>query len=147
MAKPKQIFTEKEKKLILALYEAGKTDEQVASVLGMAKTTVIDACKYNGLTDTIKEAKEKPDDVVERSLYERANGYEHPEEKIFCNDGVIVRATTTKKYPPDPVSMIFWLKNRRPEKWREKTELKVDVTDDLAELLRKARERASTERK
>lgn len=127
MAKPKQIFSDREKKLIIALYEEGKTDEQVSSVLGIERKAFLNMCEYNGLTSTIKEAKEKPDDVVERSLYERANGYEHPEEKIFCNNGEIVRTTTIKKYPPDPVSMIFWLKNRRSDRWREKQEVDVNL--------------------
>jgi hypothetical protein len=32
-----------------------------------------------------------------------------------------------KHYPPDPTSMIFWLKNRQPQKWRDKHDL--DITD------------------
>jgi len=34
----------------------------------------------------------------------------------------IVQPELIKYYPPDPVSIIFWLKNRKPEQWRDKQE-------------------------
>ena len=63
-----------------------------------------------------------PDKQVERALFERACGYKHPEDKIFCHEGEITIQPTIKHYPPDPVSMIFWLKNRQKDKWRDKVE-------------------------
>lgn len=71
----------------------------------------------------VKVARGSLDDDVERSLYERAMGFEHDEEKIFCSEGDIVRADTRKKYAPDTVAAIFWLKNRRPERWRDRKEI------------------------
>ncbi len=73
-------------------------------------------------SDSLKDWKAEYDERVERSLVERAMGYSHPEEKIFCANGEIVRAECVKHYPPDPTSMIFWLKNRQPAKWRDKQE-------------------------
>ena len=32
------------------------------------------------------------------------------------------RTVTTKEIPPDVTAAIFWLKNRRPEKWRDRHE-------------------------
>lgn len=83
----------------------------------------------NWLTDgaeffqAVKLARGNLDDCVERSLFERAMGFEHDEEKIFCSEGDIVRAGTRKKYAPDTVAAIFWLKNRRPERWRDRREI------------------------
>jgi hypothetical protein len=34
-----------------------------------------------------------------------------------------------KEYQPDTTSIIFWLKNRRPDKWRDKTEHDVNVNE------------------
>ena len=70
-------------------------------------------------TMAIKAGKEASDARVERSLYQRANGYSHPAVKAFMTrDGKIVEHHYIEHYPPDPTSMIWWLKNRRPDRWR-----------------------------
>jgi hypothetical protein len=40
---------------------------------------------------------------------------------------------TTKHYPPDTAAAIIWLKNRQPERWRDKIEQEVKVTKDVAD--------------
>ena len=72
MAKPKVMFNESEKHLITALYEMGKTDEEIARVLGIPRKTFTDRIKYNGLTAVIKECKDSADTKVEASLYREA---------------------------------------------------------------------------
>ncbi|WHP44221.1 hypothetical protein [Pasteurella multocida] len=57
--------------------------------------------------------------VAER-LYKRALGYEAPDVDIRVIENKIVETPLIKHYPPDPTSAIFWLKNRQPEKWRDK---------------------------
>jgi len=93
--------------------------------------------RYPEFFTTLKDWKETADAEVERSLYERALGYEVKEEKIFCNNGEIVRAETIRHYPPDPTSMIFWLKNRKPEQWRDKQEHSFEGIDSLLAEIRK----------
>ena len=58
---------------------------------------------------------------MENSLLKRALGYEYTEERIEVSekDGRKV-VQTVKTVPPDTTAQIFWLKNRRPDKWREK---------------------------
>lgn len=68
---------------------------------------------------SIKVAKEVADDRVERSLFARANGYEHDEVDIRVVANAIVQTPTRKYYPPDTTAAIFWLKNRKPKEWRE----------------------------
>ena len=64
--------------------------------------------------------KQAADDRVERSLYQRANGYLHRAVKVFMRrDGTTVEHKYIEHYPPDPTSMCFWLKNRRPDRWRD----------------------------
>lgn len=67
----------------------------------------------------LKAGKEEADDRVERSLFARANGYEHDEVDIRVVDKEIVQTPIRKYYPPDTTAAIFWLKNRRPDQWRE----------------------------
>jgi hypothetical protein len=38
---------------------------------------------------------------------------------VFCYEGEIITHVHEKHYPPDPTAMIFWLKNRQPERWRD----------------------------
>jgi hypothetical protein len=60
------------------------------------------------------------DDRVERSLYNRAIGYSYDAVKIFCSrDGEIIEAPYVEHVPPDVTACIFWLKNRRPQDWRD----------------------------
>jgi hypothetical protein len=56
-------------------------------------------------------------------------------------EGAVVETPYTEHYPPDATSMIFWLKNRKPEQWRDKQDVDVTITDRAA-ALKAARERA-----
>jgi len=116
------------------LYLSGWSDAQVAKFFDITQRT-IDNWKQTDpkFFQSLKDWKLQADERVERSLYERACGYSHPEEVIFQYQGKIVRAKTIKIYPPDPTSMIFWLKNRQPDKWKDKTEVDHGLQDSLLE--------------
>jgi hypothetical protein len=62
-----------------------------------------------------------PSPRVERSLYERANGYNYEAVKIFMPAGakqpVVVHYT--EHVPADVGAAFIWLKNRDPEHWRD----------------------------
>ena len=105
------------------LTRRGCTDKDLAEFFKVNVDTIHEWKKVHPeFSDSIKEGKHEADTVVERSLYERAKGYAHPEDKIFNNEGVPLIVPTTKHYPPDTTAAIFWLKNRRPEQWRDKVE-------------------------
>lgn len=74
----------------------------------------------------LKEWKQEADERVERTLYERACGYAVKEDKIFLHEGEPVVVPTIKQYPPETTACIFWLKNRRPQQWRDKVEMQHD---------------------
>jgi transcriptional regulator with XRE-family HTH domain len=105
------------------LAEMGLTDAQLAQVFGISEQTLNNYKKDEKFFESIKKGKEISDNRVVRSLFERATGYEHPEVDIRVLDHEIVQTPLTKHYPPDPTAMIFWLKNRRPEDWRDKVEI------------------------
>lgn len=106
----------------------GFTDKELADFFNVSEPTLNKYKKDKEFLKSLKEGKDIYDNKVVRALYERAMGYEHPEEKIFCDKGEIVRAQTIKKYPPDPTSMIFWLKNRDKANWRDRIDQ--DITSD-----------------
>lgn len=118
------------------LCELGATDIEIADFFEVSDRTVYRwQIKYPDFCQALKAGKEIADDRVERSLYHKATGYSFDSEKIFQNNGEIVRAPFREHIAPDTVSMIFWLKNRRPEQWREKAEVKHDVSDALSDLM------------
>jgi transcriptional regulator with XRE-family HTH domain len=128
--------------LLARLAAKGATDEELAAAVGVSRATLrrrLDAAP--AFRVAIIQAKAEADEKVERALFERATGYQHPEERIFCHEGEIIRAETMRRYPPDVIACIFWLKNRRPAEWRDKQEIEHSGAVDLASVLKDARER------
>lgn len=110
-------FAEQAYKLCLL----GSTNEDLANFFNVAVSTIGKwISEIPEFSDALKKGREIADSNVANRLYQRALGYEHPEEKVFCNNGEIISATVTKHYPPDPVAAIFWLKNRQRKKWKDK---------------------------
>ena len=97
----------------------GATDSDLADLLGVTTVTIWRwQAQFEDFCNALKLGKEVADDIVERSLYQRAKGYAFDSEKVMQYEGEIIRAATREHCPPDPTSMIFWLKNRRPDRWR-----------------------------
>lgn len=114
----------------------GATDKQLADFFDVTERT-INTWKENHSTffQSLKSGKLHADAVVADSLFNRAIGYSHPEEKIFNNQGEIVTYDTIKHYAPDTTAAIFWLKNRQPAIWRDKKEVDMSISDDFDSLL------------
>lgn len=105
------------------LSKLGATDAQLADFFGVAVSTIcLWKVEHPAFSDALKSAKDVADDRVERSLYQRALGYEHDEIDIRVIQNRVVKTPIRKHYPPDTTACIFWLKNRRPDLWREKPE-------------------------
>lgn len=103
------------------LCKIGATDREIADFFEVHEDTIRRwKGEYPEFCGALKVGKELADDRVEMSLYRRALGYQHDEDDIRVCDGQIVVTPTVKHYPPDTVACIFWLKNRRPDLWREK---------------------------
>ena len=116
----------------------GATDEFLADYFEVDVSTIGNwKNNHPSFLESIKKGKIEADLKVADSLYNRAIGYSHPEQKVFNNQGEILTHDTTKHYAPDPTALIFWLKNRQPKQWRDKQELDVNATvssaDDWAE--------------
>ncbi len=98
----------------------GATDVDLAEFFEISEATLYLWKKtHPEFSESIKRGKQYADGKVANAMYLRAIGYSHPEEKIFCDKGSITRAKTTKHYPPDATSGIFWLKNRQRDKWHD----------------------------
>ena len=83
-------------------------------------------------SDAVRQGREVADEAVVSALFARATGMEQKMTKVFCHRGQPVTATYTAQLPPDVRACIFWLRNRRPEQWRENRPLVEEVEDDDA---------------
>ena len=117
--KYKEEFTEQAYKLCLL----GATDKDMADFFDVDEAT-INRWKqsYPEFCKSLKEGKQQADAVIASRLFQRAFGYSHPEDKIFNNNGKPLIVSTVKHYAPDTTAAIFWLKNRQPDKWRDRVE-------------------------
>lgn len=107
--------------LLQKLYRFGLDDKQVAEILNVTEQTINNWKKSDEkFFASLKSWKGEADEKVEKSLYQRACGYSHPEEVIYQFQGKIIRANTIKHYPPEPISCIFWLKNRKRLEWKDR---------------------------
>lgn len=105
------------------LAEKGCTDMEVATFFEVALSTVsLWKLKHPEFSEALRVGKAEADSRVERALFERATGYSHPEVHVSSYQGEVTLTPIVKHYPPDPTAMIFWLKNRKPEQWRDKPE-------------------------
>lgn len=114
----------------------GLTDEQIAVNIGVNRDTLYRWKKaYPDFFDALKRGKEVVDRQVENALLKRALGYTYDE--VTFEDGVEVKRVR-KQVVPDTTAQIFWLKNRKPEDWRDKREIIKDDDNDQVLLFLKA---------
>lgn len=114
----------------------GLTDEQLAEKMGINPATLYDwKNKHPEISEALKKGKEIVDIQVENALLKRALGYEYMEERVEISekDGRKV-IQTVKQVIPDTAAQIFWLKNRRPDRWRDKPQEKAETVAQADEM-------------
>jgi len=111
----------------------GLTDEEIATKCGICRDTLYEWKKrFPDISDALKKGKDAADIEVENALFKRATGYTVVETKVEYECGVeIKRIETIKEVPPETAAGIFWLKNRRPDKWRDKQQVEANVDSDI----------------
>ena len=112
-------YVEQVRKLALL----GATDREIADFFKVSEATIYRwAIEHEAFCEARKSGEEAADDRVERSLYHRALGYKHDAVKMFQAGGMVISEDYVEHYPPDTTAAIFWLKNRRPDRWRDRRE-------------------------
>ena len=139
MARPtsyKEEYVEQVYKLALL----GLKDTEMASFFGVVEKTFNNwKISHPEFLQSLKKGRLNADGEVVRSLYNRAVGsvvkiqqaiklknvyYENGKkvsEKEHVEDVELLQET-----PPDTTACIYWLKNRQPDKWRDKVEHSIE---------------------
>lgn len=107
----------------------GADDKFVASAFGVNVSTIYRwRAKYPDFANRMQMGKNIADAEVAAALFKLATGFYHSELTywVFTNkkgtETAILIKEVVKYHPPNPLAMIFWLKNRQPELWRDKPE-------------------------
>lgn len=102
------------------LANLGHTDREIAEFFDVDERT-LNRWKndHPDFCQSLKVGKEVADERVEQSLYRRALGYSHDDTHFSSYEGVVTATPYVKHHPPDTTAAIFWLKNRRPDEWRD----------------------------
>ncbi len=138
MAKSKVEYWRTDEGLLLigAWARDGLTDEQIAHNIGIGYSTLQRwNNKYQDIQDTIKKNQSIVDIQVENALLKRALGYSYTEttneRKLNEDTGeyeIVKTKEVVKEVMPDTRAQIFWLKNRKPDVWRDKKDIDVEGT-------------------
>ena len=116
----------------------GATDKEMADLFSVTERTLNQWKKdYPEFLQSLKKGKNIADANVASRLYNRAIGYDCKATKFATSEGKITDSKEyIEHYPPDTTAAIFWLKNRQPEKWRDKKEVDANVNlgDELEGL-------------
>jgi transposase len=112
----------------LKLCHLGATDDELADFFNVHRATIY-RWKHTvpEFCDAIKSGKEIADERVERSLYQKATGYNFTEQqaikvKVEQHKEEVEVVDVERHSPADTTAAIFWLKNRRSAAWRDKQE-------------------------
>lgn len=124
--KPKVDYwlTDDGKTLLTGWARQGLSNAQLAKNMGVSE-----GCFYrwkaenNEIYEAIQKGKDVVDFEVENALLRRAMGQEVIEYKeVETEDGTRTEKIV-KNMPSDATSMIFWLKNRQPERWNDRRQV------------------------
>jgi len=113
--------------IIRALAQAGHTNAEMANLLNVSSKCLWQwRDKYPEVKAALEDGKSVIDQMVVDALVKRAQGYKYEETEVkghVDENGKFVglrEAKTIKKFmASDVTACIFWLKNRRPDEWRD----------------------------
>src|SRR5215213_542305 len=114
----------------------GATTEELAELFNVSTRTIDRwAVARDEFRQALKAGQDAADDRVERTLYQKALGFTKEVVKPMMGKNGIELVRYTETVDPDTTSIIFWLKNRKPEEWRDKTQTKLTwATKKLSEM-------------
>lgn len=120
----------------------GLTLEEIAHNMGIVPSTLYEWIgKYSEISEALKNGREVADYIIENALFRSATGYDTEEVVTEIRDGKKYIKKTKKHIPANVTAQIFWLKNRRADRWKDRREEVVQTTisqeaiDDIEEYI------------
>lgn len=129
----------------------GLIDKQIAHNMGVSYTSLKDwKNRFPAIAEALRKGKEVVDREVENALFKSAIGYTQTIRKPVKVRDVEYDLETGRKVreierwvaveeeihvPPQVTAQIFWLKNRKPDQWREKNDLTLTPSNGVLESL------------
>jgi membrane-associated HD superfamily phosphohydrolase len=95
--------------------------------------------KYNELKEAVIKGEQQLTKHIESQLYKRCNGYEYTETKTYISEQDKKKTKriekTTKFVNPSDTAIIFALKNRDPDNWKDRQEIKQNINQRLENII------------
>ena len=116
-------MTDEGLEIIAGWARRGLTDADISHNIGITERTLRDwKRRYPTINACLKNSKDLADTIVENALFRKATGYKTKEVSYKADsDGKLVAVSAVEKeVPPDTTAQIYWLKNRRPDLWRDR---------------------------
>ena len=129
----------------------GLIEKQIAKNMGVAESTLRNWKNiFPEIAEALRKGKEVVDREVENALFKSALGFMQKVKKPVRIREVEYDPKSGKKIresekwvqveeevyiPPQVTAQIFWLKNRKPDQWREKNDLTLTPSNGVLESL------------
>lgn len=76
--------------------------------------------------------KEHATSNIERALAKRATGFtKRTIKQVLTRQGTVEELVTEEYFAPDVSAISFWLKNRAPTEWKDKSEVDINVAANI----------------
>lgn len=140
------LFTDEILPRVEELAAKGLTNNEIADALGIHHKTFYDwRDKYPQFLHSVKKYRGLADIQVENALFKSAIGFNFTEvkkerRKVGKDDDgrdkyeLVVTEKVTKHIPGVSAAQIFYLKNRMPERYKDKIETQISLSDDISSI-------------
>jgi hypothetical protein len=109
--------------IVQNLVARGLTNYEIADTLNVDEKTLYNwKREHEEFALALQRSKEQYDEQVEATLLMKAQGFERKVQKATASGKVV---TVTEYFPPSDSAIQFWLKNRKPEQYREQRDVNV----------------------
>lgn len=124
----------------------GFLEDDIIKKLGITKRKYSSLVKsVDGLKDELEYAKLLVDYKVEDALLKKALGTTQTETKETVKPSGSESVTITKEIPSDTSALQFWLKNRCPERWTDKSGEIHSVDEKLTKIFNEISQKAQAQ--
>lgn len=121
----------------------GATNDEIADAFGITVRTFIRwKQQFPSLEEAVTQGKDIADAKVEKSLYQRAIGYQVTDEErtieMDPRTGEQRPAKvkkTIKNIVPDTMACMYWLNNRKRTHWSQRQEVALSAGDDTEDVV------------